>query len=136
MTFSMLIYLSRKAGTTPEQFKAHYDNKHVPLIKEVAGSTFPLTHTRYYIRRSEGQAEGTTRNATTPAQVFLGTQSDFDVDAVVILTFTDEAAFQEFFQITHSPENAAKVVADEELFLDRTQTRAVALGSTEVTQKD
>lgn len=37
MTYSILIFAYRKPGTTPEQFRAHYEGKHVPLVKEISG---------------------------------------------------------------------------------------------------
>lgn len=37
MTYSVLIFAYRKPGTTPEQFRAHYEGSHVPLVKEIAG---------------------------------------------------------------------------------------------------
>lgn len=41
MTYSILIFAYRKPGTTPEQFRAHYEGKHVPLIKEISGEYVP-----------------------------------------------------------------------------------------------
>lgn len=41
MTFAVLIFAYRKPGTTPEQFRAHYEEKHVPLIKEISGEYVP-----------------------------------------------------------------------------------------------
>ncbi|OTA92589.1 hypothetical protein M434DRAFT_396357 [Hypoxylon sp. CO27-5] len=123
MTFSILFLASRKAGTTPEVFKAHYENTHIPLLKQVAGASFPQSHTRHYIHRAEGQAH-----------VLLGTQGDFDYDVVVELTFADQEAFKAYTAATHSGENGAKISADEDSFLDRSKSRAVILGSTEVTK--
>ncbi|KAI0900632.1 EthD domain-containing protein [Annulohypoxylon nitens] len=123
MPFSVLFLATRKAGTTPEAFKEHYENTHIPLIKSVAGSAFPVTHTRHYIHRAEGQAH-----------VLLGTQGDFDYDVVVELAFADQAAFQAYAAATHSGDAQAKISADEESFIDRSKSRAVILGSTEVTK--
>ncbi|KAI1403318.1 EthD domain-containing protein [Hypoxylon fuscum] len=136
MPYSVLLFISRKPGTTVEEFKERFENSHMPLLREAAGPHFPLSHTRRYIHRSEGQAEGTTRNAGTPARVLVGTQADFDYDVIAELTFADEAAFQTFFQTVHSPEKAAKIIAAEETFLDRAQTRAVVLGDVAVTKKE
>lgn len=41
MTYSVLIFAYRKPGTTPEQFRAHYEGKHVPLVKEIGGEYVP-----------------------------------------------------------------------------------------------
>ncbi|KAI1780308.1 EthD domain-containing protein [Hypoxylon cercidicola] len=128
MPYSILFFVSRKQGISMEEFKSHYENIHMPLLKEVAGPHFPLAHTRRYIHRTEGQAEGTTRNASTPAQVLLGTQADFDYDAIIELTFASEAAFKEFFQFVHTPEKAARVTSEEDKFIDRSLMRGVLLG--------
>lgn len=117
MTQTVLIFAYRKLGTTPQQFRAHYEESHVPLVKEMAGEHFPLSHRRLYIQRADGKGD-TERNANYPASVLLGSQSDFDYDAFAELTFSDGAALQTFMGIVQKPENAARIVADEEKFLD------------------
>ncbi|KAI0424466.1 EthD domain-containing protein [Xylaria sp. FL1042] len=136
MPYSVLIFAYRKPGTTPNQFKAHYEGVHVPLIRDLAGASFPLSHTRRYLHRSENQTDGNTaRNPSTPATVLLGTQDDFDYDAITELTFEDAAAFQTFFGLMQQPEIAAKIAADEETFLDRTRMPVVVLGDTTETRR-
>jgi len=56
----------------------------------------------------------------------MGTQADFD--AISELIFEDQAAFQSFFDVMTQPENAARLAADEELFLDRSKVPIVILG--------
>ncbi|KAI8962038.1 EthD domain-containing protein [Daldinia sp. FL1419] len=136
MTFTILFFATRKPGVSPEEFKENFENVQMPLLREVSGEHFPLSHTRRYIRRTEGEGKGTTRNASTPAQVLVGSQADFDYDVVSQLVFQDAAAFQAFMAFAHTPEKAARVVANEELFMDRAQTRAVVLGATEVTKRE
>ncbi|KAF1972134.1 hypothetical protein BU23DRAFT_166488, partial [Bimuria novae-zelandiae CBS 107.79] len=70
MTFSLLLFITRKPTLTPAEFKAHWDNTHVELLKSIAGDKFPLTHTRRYIARTED-------NGTWNAAVIAGTQDDF-----------------------------------------------------------
>ncbi|KAF3769089.1 hypothetical protein M406DRAFT_355159 [Cryphonectria parasitica EP155] len=136
MTFSVLIFSYRKPGTTPEQFRAHYEGTHIPLVKEMGGEHFPLSHTRRYLARAEGSAEGTTeRNASFPAKVLLGSQADYDYDAFAELTFTDEAHFKTFFSLTRQPENLARLHEDEDKFLDRSKISAVVVGETVSTSK-
>ncbi|KAI1277405.1 EthD domain-containing protein [Xylaria sp. FL0933] len=139
MPYSVLIFAYRKPGTTPAQFKAHYEEIHIPLIRKLTGASFPLSHTRHYLRRNAQQqkADGNTaRNPTTPAAVLMGTQAEFDYDAFAELTFEDEAAFRAFFALTQQhPENAAKIAADEELFLDTARMTVVVKGETTVTER-
>ncbi|KAI3319698.1 EthD domain-containing protein [Xylariaceae sp. AK1471] len=129
MTYSILVFLSRKAGTTPKQFQDYYAGSHMPMFRELAGSHFPILHTQRYIHRTDASGDGNTqRNSSTPASVFAGRQADFDFDVVVDLKFQDAAAFEAFMQHIHQPEIWSKVVADEEKFLDRNQTRVALLG--------
>ena len=119
MTFNVWIFAWRKAGTTPEQFRSHYENSHVPLIKSLTGSLFPQTHIRHYLARSE--------DGTAP-MVLVGTLDDFTYDAFAELSFIDAAAFQQFFGVVGQGEPAAKIAEDEEKFLQREKTRAVVVG--------
>lgn len=135
MTYSVLIFAYRKPGTTPEQFRTHYEGTHVPLVKEIAGEHCPLAHTRRYLHRTEGTVEGTERNASCPATVLMGSQSDFDYDPFEELSFTDLNHFQTFFGLTQQPENAARLAADEEQFLDRAKMPVVVLGEPVSTTK-
>lgn len=137
MTFNVLIFAYRKPGTTPEQFRSHYEGTHVPLVKELAGEHFPLFHTRRYLLRSP-EAEGikvTDRNPKSPAKVLVGNQAEFDYDAFAELSFTDLAHFETFIGLTQQPENAARIAADEEKFLDRSAMSVVVLGETLTTSK-
>jgi hypothetical protein len=51
MTFTILIFSYRKAGTTLEEFRAQSEGTLLPLLKEITGEHFPLSHTRRYIQR-------------------------------------------------------------------------------------
>ncbi|KAI0206652.1 EthD domain-containing protein [Astrocystis sublimbata] len=134
MPYTILILAYRKPGTTPSQFKAYYEGRHVPLVRSLTGATFPLSHTRRYLQRSDGvQAESD--STRSPATVLVGTQADFDYDAVTELTFEDEAAFRRFMGVTQKPEIAAQIAADEEHFLDRTRVPIVVLGDIAVTRR-
>ncbi|EEA19522.1 hypothetical protein TMatcc_009656 [Talaromyces marneffei ATCC 18224] len=131
----LLIYTYRKAGLSLEDFKKHCE-EHVLLIKRLTGDDFPLSHKRHYIARNalssdESQNNNTTvteRNATTPAIVFAGQQSDFDFDAYAELTFASQEAFQTFIAKIQTPEIAAQIAADEERFLDRSKLSIAMLG--------
>ncbi|KAI1164593.1 EthD domain-containing protein [Nemania serpens] len=131
MTYSLLVFLSRKPGTTPEEFRNYYAGSHLPMYRQLVGSHFPVRHTQRYVHRTAASGDGNTqRNPSTPASVFLGTQADFDYDVVVTIEFKDAAAFQAFYEYVQQPEIVATVDADEEKFLDRTQTRVAVLGET------
>ncbi|KAI0424712.1 EthD domain-containing protein [Xylaria sp. FL1042] len=131
MTYSILVFLSRKPGTTPEQFKNYYAGSHMPMFRELVGHRFPVRHIQRYIHRTETSADGATqRNPSTPASVLLGSQADFDFDVAVTIEFKDAAAAREQFEFVRQPDIEAIITADEEKFLDRSQTRVVVLGET------
>jgi hypothetical protein len=129
MTFSFLLFITRKPSINPSEFKTHWDTKHVELLKIIAGDNFPLTHTRHYIARTTG-------NGSWPAAVLVGAQEDFAYDGIAELVFPDEAAFQTFFGIVSVPEAAARIAKDEETFIVREKMKAVVMGETSVTCRD
>ncbi|KAI0468964.1 hypothetical protein F4859DRAFT_524123 [Xylaria cf. heliscus] len=114
MPYRVLIFAYRKPGTTPGQFKTHYERNHIPLNQFVGN---------------------TARNPSTPATVLIGTQDYFDYDAFTELIFENEAAFQSLFRLMQRPGNAERIVADEEKFLDRTRMPVVVLGDTTDTRR-
>ncbi|KAI1762742.1 EthD domain-containing protein [Hypoxylon sp. FL1150] len=135
MPYTILFFVTRKQDISTEDFKTQYENELLPLLKEVAGPHFPQEHTRRYIKRAEGESkDATARNPDTPAQVLVGAQADFDYDAIIELTFASEAAFGQFFQFVHTPEKAARVMALEDKFMDRSQMRGVVLGDVVATK--
>ncbi|KAI1163046.1 EthD domain-containing protein [Nemania serpens] len=119
MPYSMLVFLHRKAGTTPDQFKAYYEGTHIPLTRGLTGTAFPLTHTRRYPRPI----------------LLVGADGELDYDAVTEVTFEDESAFQNFFAVLQRPENAAKIAADEDNFIDRARLNVFIVGDTAVTER-
>ncbi len=109
-----VVLLKRKADLSIEQFIDHYENRHVPLVREV------LPTIGKYVRNyldlvsvSSGRQEG---DAPTPY---------FDV--ITELWFDDGAAYQAFVDALSDPEVSRRLQEDEERFLDRSivQTYAV-----------
>jgi EthD domain len=132
-TYTVIIFAYRKPDTTPAHFKTMYESKHIPLVQSITGSLFPLSHTRRYLARAECSPQVGSDKSTYPAAVLVGGQADFDYDAIAELLFQDQAAFQAFFAKVSEPANAQKLAEDEDLFLDRSRMRAVALDDTVVT---
>jgi hypothetical protein len=131
MTYAVLIIAYRKPGTSPVEFKAHYESTQAPLLKEISGPLFPLTHARHYLHRA-GEANP---DANNPAIVLLGTQEGIDCDSYPLLVWEDEDAFQKFFAALSQPEAAARIAADEEKFLDREKLKIVVVGDSCVTER-
>ncbi|KAF2963646.1 hypothetical protein GQX73_g9937 [Xylaria multiplex] len=130
MTFTTLAFLSRKPGMTPEEFRNYYSGSHLPWYRELVGSLFSVRHTQHYIHRTEASPNNDTtqRNPSTPATIFLGSQAEFDYDVVATLEYKDKAAFEALCEFVQQPDIAAEIAADEERFLDRSQTRMVLVG--------
>ncbi|KIX10706.1 uncharacterized protein Z518_01790 [Rhinocladiella mackenziei CBS 650.93] len=121
MTCRVLILVYRKPGMTPEDFKRHYETVHIPLVREIAGPTFPLSHVRRYIRRTK-QPDG-----TYSAALLSGVQGDFGFDAVSELTYEDEVAFRESFAAMNAPEAAKRISEDCAMFMDQSKAPVVLL---------
>lgn len=129
MVYTILIFAYRKPGTTPAEFKAHYENNHIPLVFSIAGPLAPISHKRRYIHRTEvEEPTGDGENAKYPPTVLYGSPAMFDYDAVAEVKFKDEAAFGAFFGHVSSPEHKAKIAEDEDKFLDRTRMTVVLVG--------
>ncbi|PYH90411.1 hypothetical protein BO71DRAFT_402234 [Aspergillus ellipticus CBS 707.79] len=138
MSVRVFIFAYRKPGLSLSAFRERYE-AHIDLVKRIATVDFPLSHRRSYIARTEltSPLEGTnsTRNANTPATVFVGQQSNFDFDATAELTFADQAALQAFMAKVSAPDAAAQIAADEEGFLDRSELSIAMLGDVVETTK-
>ncbi|KAI1137499.1 EthD domain-containing protein [Hypoxylon sp. FL0543] len=124
MTFKILIIGHRLPGVSPSEFKHHYET-HMFAIQHMAGAHFPLSHTRRYIQRPDGQ------NAT----VIVGSQADFDYDVLAEMVFESEEAYKAFVEILNREENAKWIEEDEKKFFDRKRVRLVVLGDIEVTER-
>lgn len=137
MPFTILLILHRLPTLTPTAFKTHYETTHMPLIRSLAGPTFPNSHTRHYIQRTSSPPSSNNNNNNNsnadpyPATVLIGTQADFEYDAFALLEFDDEAAYQRFFGVISEEGAAGRIAEDEEMFLDRGRMRAVVLGGIE-----
>jgi hypothetical protein len=52
MPFTTISFETHKPGFSPADFAEYYEWVHVPFLKEAAGSSFPNSHARYYIKRN------------------------------------------------------------------------------------
>lgn len=126
----MLVY--RKPTISPAQFREHYERVHIPLVREIAGPLFPLTHTRKYISR-EKQIEK--ENPEYTAHVMAGEQADFAYDAIVEMTFEDQAGFYDFGGCLAQPAVAKQIRDDCEEFMDASKAPAVILSDVVETRR-
>jgi hypothetical protein len=125
MTFNIIAHVWRKPGTTMEHFVDYYENKHIPLIYDLAGSKFPLHHIRHYLRRNPQDHAITTgelSNLQTFATLFKDKQDNADYDVMVEMAFEDKAAWEAFVGVFADPDAAAKLAEDEAKFVDGSKT--------------
>lgn len=157
MSYSVLMYIYRKEGVSPEQFKEHYETKHVPIIQRLSGNLFPTSHSRHYmgyvpqggataghapaaadpptdtggderVRTAEKLLAGSASAGEYVPMVVQGQPADFGWDVCTILTYTNEAHFREFMAVLMDEGNAKTLADDEEIFMDRSKFKAVILG--------
>jgi hypothetical protein len=146
MPYVVLLFFGHKEGTTPAAFRSYFETQHLPLIKSMAVSSFPTTHTRLYIHRSECDSNSSSPSSESsefgekvfdfPASVLMGKQEDFDYDAIAQLEFDDAAVFHAFIGQRKDPYILRRLEEDDEKFSDPRKTRAVVLGEVCVTRRD
>jgi len=91
---------------TPADFKSHYENIHVPLMKSLMGDNFPICHARRYL---------------TEALQPVSSGPLVGVDCITELTWRDKEHFQNFMAASSEASVAEKVAADCSMFMDMTK---------------
>ncbi|KAL4944986.1 hypothetical protein BDV06DRAFT_219793 [Aspergillus oleicola] len=121
-SFTIVVFVTRKSSLSPAEFRDHWEFKHIPLLRSLAGPSFPLNHTRHYLQHDENSPK-------YPISILVGDSADLTYDGFAVVSFANEAAFQEFVPVMTSPE----VLEDEERFTDRAKLKAVVLGDIRAT---
>lgn len=120
MTFTVLITVWRKPGMSMEAFYDHYENVHMPLIRELAGDKIPISHNRLYVERT---GPGLKERMVQPSECGDG----IDYDAVAELNFEDEAHNLAYWKVLYAPEAQGRLTEDEYKFMDRSKLRIVSM---------
>lgn len=129
MAFKILIFATRKAGTTPAQFRTHYEETHIPLIRALTGAAFPLSHVRRYLHRSNRD------DINAPLTMLKGSPASVPFDVVSEVTFEDEQALKAFSDILARPELAERLKEDELAFLEPESVTITVLGEVNTTER-
>lgn len=117
----------RKAGTSAQEFRQHYESVHLPLMRSISGDQFPVSHIRRYIPKSRsGDHE--------QAQVVTGSSDEFLHDAVAEITYRDMDHFLAHSAILQSNEHRVTVQDDCEKFMDVAKTAGVLLQDGDVVE--
>jgi hypothetical protein len=99
----------RKADMTPEQFRDHYENSHVPLALRLL--PYFSDYARNYIRHDLAyRPEG------------LGVDNAPQFDVVTEVTFATEADYDLMMKRLADPTVSKQIIDDEERFMDRKAT--------------
>jgi hypothetical protein len=107
--YKIVAMLKRKPELTHEQFKDYYETTHAKI-----GVPYLKPHCVKYIRRY-------LQAAASPMKP--GPVKDAEYDCISELWFADEAAYKAFEASVADPEIVALLVADEQKFLDRANSR-------------
>lgn len=114
MTIKVIFFLKRKAGTTAQQFRKHYEASHVKLAQKYIGHLL-LGYKRNFPLFA----------ALNPSNVPPGTQPqpyDIGYDCITEMWVKDEAALAEMSRIFNDPAINPVLVEDELKFLQRDAT--------------
>lgn len=130
MAYTILLFVTRKPGLSPEEFKDYYENVHIPLAQRLCAGTWPTKFTRQYLARITRKGFGGPNNPDRPPLLLRGDAQDIDYDVVSEMTFESEHAFQNFYKRVYEKDVAAKLASDETKFLELGKTRVVVVGET------
>lgn len=134
MTFNIVVFATRKPGSSPAEFRLHYENEHVLLIKALSAESFPTYHNRHYVDRQALKPNSTDNsNLNFPATVLQGNAEGLVYDAYAELSFRDATHFQAFMASVNQAEHAKRLAEDEERFLDRSMMKVVVIGHIDTT---
>lgn len=104
--FKVFAYMTKREGTTSEEFRDYYENHHVPLV--LSHAPLPKVYKRNYLVR------GDAANLESPA---------IDFDCVTELSWDDRSGHEEWIRLLGIPE----IAEDEARFLDRARTKAYVI---------
>lgn len=132
MAYTILLFITRKPTLSPEEFKHHYENVHIPLAQRLCAGSWPSRFTRQYLARTNRKGFGGPANPDRPPLFLRGDAQVLDYDCVCEMVFESENAFQTFYRKIYEKDVAAKLAADEITFLEL--GRAVVVGETVSTE--
>jgi hypothetical protein len=101
--YKMLILIKRRPGTSLEEFRDHYEQRHSKFAVEVAAAVGMSRYTRRYLQPISG--------------------GEFDYDVLTECWFDDRAKFEMVVASMAKGQLSPEIVADEQRFMDRTKTR-------------
>jgi hypothetical protein len=101
--FTALVFGTMLPSLNLSQYASHYDSIHIPLVKSLTKSSFPLVHTRRYFG---GNA------------AFVNASAPVDWDSMAVMEFRDQAHALAFMSIIGVGEAKERIEEDERLFME------------------
>ncbi|RAL14295.1 EthD domain-containing protein [Aspergillus homomorphus CBS 101889] len=117
MPYTLLAFLTRKAGTTPSAFKAYYETHQIPLLKKFSARTGFLWFT------SGSIYPGNWDNTTVLKEEKEEDKESFPWDCCAEVVFRDQAHFEAFYGALVAA--GERLQADEDRFLERGEMKVV-----------
>jgi hypothetical protein len=130
MTYTVVLFVTRNHHLTSEEFRDHYEHKHIPLAHSLLAPCWPIEFKRRYLARISRKGFGGPANPDRPPLLLRGEMNELDCDCIAEMSFESEARFQEFYKKIYVKENAAILAKDEERFLEKGKTRVIVVGET------
>ena len=63
MTYTIILFVTRNPALSPEEFKDHYENVHIPLAQRLCNGNWPFHFTRRWLQ-SQAERVGDMRSST------------------------------------------------------------------------
>lgn len=130
MAVIMHLQVCRKPGTTPEEFRQHYENKHISLMRKISGDLFPVSHIRRYLNRRPTERPG----QETPDSLLVGSPDSFAFDAIAEITYRDMEHFQLHSALLQNDDNAPVVQDDCDKFMNTALSAIVLFYDSDVVE--
>ncbi|KAF1914528.1 hypothetical protein BDU57DRAFT_519570 [Ampelomyces quisqualis] len=108
--FTALVFGTMAPSLNLTEYKAYYDNVHIPLVKSLTGANFPVIHTRHYIGGNP---------------VFANASAPVDWDSMAIMSFCNQTHALKFMSIITAPAAEKLIREDEHKFMANAPRRVI-----------
>lgn len=95
-----ILFISRKDGMSPDEFKEYYESKHIPLVESLVPMNLVTSYTRNFV--------------DVPKTYPRDTKVDFDV--ITEMSWASEEDYKAYIKVMFSKEVMEKLNVDEAKF--------------------
>ena len=107
--YKFLIFVKRKPGMTPQEFRDYYENKHAKIGRTIAPDVGAIKYVRRYLQPLDGDV-----SVRAP---------EFEYDEITEVWFRDFEKFKAVAERVSRGELSHEVEVDEGKFMDRSKTK-------------